>query len=133
MELIIKVGECEMPIEEAVVTRTDFGTSCYGFKFDENVPTWEKYRNVNEAYLKCQESYLNNLLRFRGYLFLNDVYDVLGIARTALGQCVGWIFDPNDPTRHNHVDLGVWNDRNKGEKNEFILDPNADGYILDRL
>ena len=38
------------------------------------------------ALIKCA----NELLKFRGFLFLNDVYDMLGYARTKTGQFLGW-------------------------------------------
>ena len=41
-------------------------------------------------FLKHQINYANDLLKHRGYLFLNDVYDMLGYARTKTGQFLGW-------------------------------------------
>lgn len=33
----------------------------------------------NLMYLKGQESYINELLRIRGYVYLNSIYEVLGV------------------------------------------------------
>ena len=62
--------------------------------------------------------------------------------RTPEGQIVGWIYDPNDPTRQNHVDFGVTN-YVKGDEalNSFInggersvmLRFNCDGPIIDKI
>lgn len=55
MELKIKVDGVEMSIDDGEVTISELGTSPYGFKFDENCPTWEKSREHNEIYLKLQQ------------------------------------------------------------------------------
>ena len=133
MELKVKVDGVEMSIEEAMSAGTDLGTSPYGFKFDENSASWDRSRDMNVFFLKFTQDYFNDLLKLRGYLFLNEVYDRLGIPRRAIGQCVGWIYDENNPNGDNFVDLDIFNERNNNDKNVFILDPNVDGYILDKI
>ena len=133
MELKVKVDGAEMSIEEAMSIGTDPGTSPYGFKFDENSASWDRSRDMNVFFLKFTQDHFNDLLKLRGYLFLNEVYDRLGIPRRALGQCVGWIYDENNPNSDNFVDLDIFNERNNNDENVFILDPNVDGYILDKI
>ena len=133
MELKVKVDGAEMSIEEAMSIGTDFGTSLYGFKFDENSISWDRSREWNEYFLELTQDYFNDLLKHRGHLFLNEVYDRLGIPRRAIGQCVGWIYDENNPNGDNFVDLDIFNERNNNDENVFILDPNVDGYILDKI
>ena len=133
MELKVKVDGVEMSIEEAMSTGTDLGTSPYGFKFDESSIVWDRSREGNVCFLKITQDYLNDLLKHRGHLFLNEVYDWLRIPRRAIGQCVGWIYDENNPNGDNFVDLDIFNERNNNDKNVFILDPNVDGYILDKI
>lgn len=127
MELVVKVGEMEAK------TIDGFEVSPYAFKFDENSPAWINDRDYNECYLKNVEQYVDARLRNRGYVFLNEVYEQLGIPRTKIGQVCGWVFDPENPNIDNRVDLGISNERNNNYENVFILDPNVDGYILDRL
>lgn len=133
MELKVKVDGAEMSIEEAMSIGTDLGTSPYGFKFDENSASWDRSRDMNVFFLKFTQDYFNDLLKLRGYLFLNEVYDRLGIPRRAIGQCVGWIYDENNLNGDNFVDLDIFNERNNNDENVFILDPNVDGYILDKI
>ena len=133
MELKIKVGDEIIPIEEALMLDTDHRTSPYAFKFDENSISWDKDGYMNLCFLKLTQDYLNDLLKHRGHLFLNEVYDRLGIPRRAIGQCVGWIYDENNPNGDNFVDLDIFNERNNNDGNVFILDPNVDGYILDKI
>ena len=133
MELKVKVDGAEMSIEEAMSIGTDLGTSPYGFKFDENSASWDRSRDMNVFFLKFTQDYFNDLLKLRGYLFLNEVYDRLGIPRRAIGQCVGWVYDENNLNGDNFVDLDIFNERNNNDENVFILDPNVDGYILDKI
>ena len=133
MELKVKVDGVEMSIDDGQVTISELGTSPYGFKFDENSIRWDRSREWNECFLELTQDYFNDLLKHRGHLFLNEVYDRLGIPRRAIGQCVGWIYNENNPNGDNFVDLDIFNERNNNDKNVFILDPNVDGYILDKI
>ena len=133
MELKVKVDGVEMSIDDGEVTISELGTSPYAFKFDENSISWDKDGYMNLCFLKLTQDYLNDLLKHRGHLFLNEVYDRLGIPRRAIGQCVGWIYDENNPNGDNFVDLDIFNERNNNDGNVFILDPNVDGYILDKI
>ncbi len=109
----------------------------YAKIFDETNPNWERDSEFNLNWLKAQQSYCNDLLMGRGYLFLNEVYDILGFPRTKAGQVVGWIYDPNDKTLDNYVDFGIYNIYNKkacefvnGYESRIILDFNVEGDIL---
>ena len=133
MKLIVKVGDHETVVSEDVLLETDYGTSCYGFKFDEKCTGWSKHRANNLCFLRFQQDYANALLRMRGYLFLNEVCDMLGAPRTKLGQVCGWVYKENNPIGDNYVDLDIFNDRNTEDNNVFILDPNVDGCILDDM
>ena len=133
MEPKVKVDGVEMSIDNGEVTISELGTSPYGFKFDENSAGWDRSREGNIYFLKLTQDYLNDLLKHRGHLFLNEVYDRLDIPRRAIGQCVGWIYDENNPNGDNFVDLDIFNERNNNDKNVFILDPNVDGCILDKI
>ena len=133
MELIVKVGDHETVVSEDVLLETDYGTSCYGLKFDEKCAGWSENRETNVYFLRYQQDYANELLRTRGHLFLNEVYDMLGAPRTKLGQVCGWVYKENNPIGDNYVDLDIFNDRNTEDNNVFILDPNVDGCILDDM
>ena len=58
---------------------------------------------------------------------------MLGVPRRAIGQLIGWVYDENNPNGDNFVDLDIFNERNNNDENVFILDPNVDGYILDKI
>ena len=91
----------------------------------------------NLWFLKHQQNYANEKLRSRGYLFLNEVYDMIGIPRTKPGQVVGWVYDERNPIGDNFVDFGIYEDYNaafiNGYVDKVLLDFNVDGNILDAL
>lgn len=88
--------------------------------------------------IKCQESLAQQKLECDGYLFLNDVYDMLDLPKTKAGQVVGWIFDPEDHSIDSHVDLNIFRPVNyqtiNGYESDGIwIDPNVDGVIIDKV
>ena len=112
----------------------------YARFYEDGCEGWMKDAEHNLWYLKQQQNYANDLLRTKGYLFLNDVYDMLGIPRTRAGQIVGWIYDEKDPDHDNFVDFGIFDVTKEGSRNfvngyerSILLDFNVDGPILDRI
>lgn len=107
--------------------------------FDKLNPNWENTPEYNMLFLKAQQNYANDLLRAKGFLFLNDVYEMLGFPRTIAGQSVGWLYDPRncDHKGDNYVDFGILDVRKQsscdfvnGYESAVILDFNVDGNIL---
>lgn len=105
--------------------------------FDNRCKEWDKIKDYNEMFLNAQQNYANDLLRVRGHLFLNEIYDALGAPRTTEGQLVGWYYDPNDETKQNHIDFDIksilidYEDGNIEES--FVLDFNIDGVIVELI
>lgn len=114
--------------------------SDYARFFDDGCIGWEKDAEHNLFFLKQQQNWANERLKKRGYLFLNEVYEMLGIPATRAGQQVGWIYDKNDPNKDNFVDFGIY-DTNRPSTRDFVngyertilLDFNVDGNILNEF
>lgn len=113
--------------------------SDYARFYDCGNKGWTKDPEYNLMFLKAQQSYANDKLKAQGYLFLNDVYDLLGIPRSKAGQVVGWIYDENNPVGDNYVDFNIYNAQREGARDfvngcerTILLDFNVDGPILDR-
>ena len=111
--------------------------SQYARFYDDGCTGWEKDSEHNLFFLKCQQNYANELLRSRGYLFLNEVYDMIGVPRSKAGQVVGWRYDEKNPTGDNYVDFGIFDIHNEksrdfvnGYERTILLDFNVDGEIL---
>lgn len=112
--------------------------SPYARFFDDGCTGWDKDPSVSLLILEQQQRYANDKLKSQGYLFLNDVYEMLGIPKCAMGQCIGWIYDEKNPIGENYVDFGIYEghiEKNRdfvnGYENVILLDFNVDGNILD--
>lgn len=132
----------EKKVKETIEVTDYDGVSQYAKFFDETSRCWEKNAELNLGFLRAQQNYANDKLRSQGYLFLNDVYDMLDIERTQAGQCVGWIYDPENPDHkgNNYVDFGIYDIHRKenrkfvnGIERSILLDFNVDGDILNHL
>ena len=111
--------------------------SDYARFFDEYCAGWTKDAEYNLMFLRQQQNYANELLKSRGHLFLNEVYDMLGIDRTKAGNIVGWVYDEEHPIGDNFVDFGIYvldnekaRDFVNGRERSILLDFNVDGDIL---
>lgn len=117
------------------IANADF--SPYAKFFDESSTQWQKDAEYNYLFLRSQQNYANDLLRSRGYLFLNEVYTNLGLEPTATGQVVGWVIS-NDGD--NYVDFGFLDGERERARSfvnhmerAVLLDFNVDGVIIDKL
>ena len=115
--------------------------SSYARFFDEYCNGWSKDPEGNLMFLKVQQSHANDILHTRHYLFLNEVYEMLGIPKTAAGQVVGWVYDEENPIGDNFVDFGIYDDKRNenvrdfvnGREKSILLDFNVDENILGSL
>ena len=130
----------ETTVTETVKTMDPNLYSDYAKFFDEASPYWQKDPEYNFMFLKSQQQYANDLLKARGRLFLNEVYEMLGIDKTKAGQIVGWVYNPENPIGDNFVDFGIF-DMSKervrafvnGYEPNILLDFNVDGNIWDLM
>ena len=126
--------------KKQTVTRvaTDCEPSVYARFFDPYSTSWSKEPEYNLIFLRCQQNYANELLRARGHVFLNEVYDMLGIARSKAGAVVGWVLSKNGET-DNYINFGIFDgdDRARdfvnGREGAILLDFNVDGVIYDKI
>lgn len=132
--------QIETAEDGAVVTR--YGecaaeTSIYARFFDKTCSSWSPTPMYNQLFLRSQQNYANDKLTARGHLFLNEVYEMLGIPHSREGSVVGWIAGNGD----NYVDFGIFADRHSdagtrwvlGHNDSVLLDFNVDGVIWDKI
>lgn len=138
VEKIDENGNVQKEVKE-VMDKTE--TDPYTFIFDETNPRWEKDFDYNRMFIKSVQNTANIKLKRKGYLFLNDVLDMLGFQRgTAIGQFAGWMFDPTNPDIDSYVDFGLYDldDPNKvnfleGYERSVVLHMNCDGIIINKI
>ena len=111
--------------------------SIYARFYDDGCAGWTKNPEYNLIFLKQQQNWANEKLKANGRLFLNEVYEMLGIPKTVIGQRVGWVYDENNPVGDNFVDFGIYDLYNEkardfvnGYERTILLDFNVDGDIL---
>ena len=111
--------------------------TAYGRWFDEANRYWDKDHGYNHTFLDNQQKWANIELKRRGHLFLNEVYDLIGMERTEEGQLVGWIYDTDKAYGREagkydgYVDFGFnrYPDFVAGFERSVFLDFNVDGPI----
>lgn len=122
----------------SVANTTEY--SDYAKFYDCGCTGWTKDPELNLMFLKRQQRYANDKLKADGYLFLNDVYEMLGINKTKAGQIVGWVYNEKNPNGDNYIDFGIYDihspstrDFVNGYERTILLDFNVDGNILDLI
>lgn len=130
-ETITEIEAVENPLDEY---------STYARYFDASCECWTKDAEYNLLFLRKQQDFANEKLKSQGYLFLNEVYDMLDIPRTKAGQIVGWIYNPEtNESGDNYIDFGIYknNESNRlfvnGTERNILLDFNVDGPIYNIL
>lgn len=122
-------------IKPAEIVQKKEPLSIYARCFDAGCVGWSKNPECNLEFLRAKEMEANALLIEKGYLYLNEVYDMIGIPRTKAGQIVGWIYDEDNPIGNNFVDFRITMKRNgmfiNGWDPNAWLDFNVDGNILE--
>lgn len=113
--------------------------SPYARIIDETSSVWDPSDDITELNIHAQLNYVNDILRTRGYLFLSDVYDALGIPRTPASQVVGWLWKKGDGD--HYVSFGdieghriqFWDDSRRRTVANYLLDFNVDGEIVNEI
>jgi hypothetical protein len=121
---------------KTVKERNPNGMSMYARLFDrDTTQNWNPQNMYNQAFLRSQQNYMNDLLNARGHVFLNEVYDALGLERSSAGQVVGWVKGHGD----GFVDFGILRNLQtgqsfiNGDERSIWLDFNVDGVVYDLI
>lgn len=157
-DIVDAKGKVKTVVKEVKVANPDESISPYARYFNNTNPNWDENPMMSLDFIMKQQKTANRMLHDRGYLFLNEVYKLLGFPITQEGQSVGWIYCPNSTDeKHKNAFEDAWNYVSFGiygisEKNGFcipsnainqqfvngdgtvaLLDFNCDGYILDLI
>ena len=106
---------------------------------EESSNCWDTSEDYTSENLAAVQLWANRRLERKGHLFLNEVYDQLGLSRTREGAVVGWI--KNSEVGDGYVSFGdfdantyrVPSDDYSRVDTNFIVDFNVDGVIWDRI
>lgn len=135
-EVVVMEDGTEQVVKTTVKVADPNEISEYARFFDETCLGWERNAEYNLATLKGVQSWANQRLKEEGFLFLNEVYEALGMQKTQAGQVVGWVYDESNPDCDNFVDLGIYDIYNEqkrrfvnGYEKSILIDPNVDGNV----
>ena len=139
-EIVVNEDGTEAVVKKTVHVSDPSRYSPYAKVYDDGCTGWEKDPELNLTFLHAQQCQANDILKQRGHLLLNEVYDMIGIPRTKAGMVVGWIYDEKNPVGDNFVDFGIYDihDEKKrdfvnGYERNIVLDFNVDGNIYDLI
>lgn len=93
--------------KEEVLVKAKSDASPYAAIFDDYCPDWTRSRSDNLYFIRCQERAANLKLQSRGYLFLSEVLEMLGLPYNPAGQFVGWIDEAYEGSKSGIVDFGL--------------------------
>lgn len=99
--------------------------------FDRTNDNWKEEPQLVAFFLGGAQSAMNDRLEQKGYVFLNEVYRLLGFKETDYGQVVGWsLAAPGD----NFIMFGLDNDWAwRRPDGSVLLDFNVNGVVFDYI
>lgn len=105
---------------------------------EESSTCWDPNEDYTSQNIAAVQLWANRRLERKGHLFLNEVFDQLGLSRTREGAVVGWL---KNGEGDNYVSFGdfdasiyrVPSDNYTRVDSNFIVDFNVDGVIWDRI
>lgn len=109
MELVEETTTDENGNETTVVKekpKSDYADITFARCFDEVCPAYQKDALYNLNTLKSLQGQLNDMLKAKRVLTLNEVYELLGFEKTQAGFHYGWVYDPRDEFKV-YVDFGL--------------------------
>lgn len=144
-------GTKEKEIEESVVDENgeeklvkkvcddvvdDIEQSDYVRYFVKGNPHWDRAPEMCEYAIELQQNRANDILKDKGIITLNEVYDLLGFERTEAGMVMGWIYDKYNPFGENKVEfkykrVHVPNEKGNGHSLGYAIDFNVQGNIYE--
>lgn len=127
----------EVKVEKNIKVKDKASQGTFNYVFDESNPLYKTDATYNDIFLHSVETYANELLKSRRHLFLNEVFDELGMERTKEGQVLGWYYDETSEKFNNFVDFGInevaYDDGEGGYYFRHELNFNPDGNILELI
>lgn len=134
----IKEPNPETGRERTVEVIRPLSGSEYARIFDESSVSWTPDADYNLLFLKNKQNWWNDRLWAKGHVFLNEIYDDLGLERSQAGQIVGWV--KNAHGGDGYIDFGIFDSEGglsqalvNAHRGGILVDFNVDGPVLNML
>lgn len=108
----------------------------YARMFDKWNENWEPSAKQNLFYLQSVIRHFEDVLRLRGWVLLNDVYEHMGYEPTYAGSQVGWMRNGDGD---GYISFGLERNTENAKKflnghiSDVIIDFNVDGVIATKF
>ncbi len=79
--------------------------------FDAKSRNWEKQHEFNVLFARTQHLYLTELYRYRGYIYLNCIYEAFGIEWNPYEKNLCWIYE-----RDGELDMSFFINNDKQDE-----------------
>lgn len=105
---------------------------------EESSTCWDPNEDYTSQNISAVQLWANRRLERKGHLFLNEVFDQLGLSRTREGAVVGWLKNGEGDgyVSFGDFDASIYrvpsDDYTRVDSN-FIVDFNVDGVIWDKI
>lgn len=139
-ETIVDEDGNEKTVKSTITVMEEGSYSTLARCFDDSCAGWKDDHESNRWFLIQQQRYLNEKLKAKGYITLNEVYEALGFDITREGAYIGWVYDPDNLVGCNHIDFGmfdVWKESPRdfinGHSKYIMLDFNVDGDVFELM
>lgn len=105
---------------------------------EESSTCWDPNEDYTSQNLAAVQLWANRRLERKGHLFLNEIFDQLGLSRTREGAVVGWLKNGEGDgyVSFGDFDASIYrvpsDDYTRVDSN-FIVDFNVDGVIWDKI
>lgn len=145
MQTVNDDGETVYEKKQAVIMEdgVEVPLSAYAQMFARGISSqWDSNEYYNRSYILGRQEWWSTILRKRGHVYLNEVYESLGFPHTKDGSVIGWVYDPGDPDSVDHIEFDiheVWlpevDDAGKPiyEVAYYIDFPDLSGVIFDKI
>lgn len=124
-----------------ITTASGTGASPYARFFSKDTSNaWSPEPEYNLFFLRSAQMFANDRLKAKGHVFLNEIFDDLGLERTKAGAVTGWV--KNNPRGGDgYIDFGIFDGDKRDQMHDFVtgredvilLDFNVDGIVHDLL
>lgn len=93
----------------------------------ETSRNWSPDQQINDLFLRTVLNFMADRLKTHGHLFLNEVFDQIGLARTRQGQLVGWTYSADAPKKL------YWEYDISSEEPDIAMMFFPEGEIIDKI
>lgn len=136
-EVNVELKDCTDEEKRNDIIQKEMIRSPYVRVFREGNPYWTNSLQTNLLLLRKKRAELNDRFHARGYMFLNEVLEMIGMPQCEIGQIVGWVEGSGGDDFIAFNETPIMNPHEEdGYSPSIWLDFNVDGdiqYIWDRI